>query len=65
MTAFFVGLGFGAINETIEFLITLLPGDSNVGGFSNTGWDLVANTLGAATASLLAGTLGTRLRLEE
>lgn len=53
ITALFVGLGLGALNETIEFLITLLPGDSNVGGFSNTGWDLVANTLGAATASLL------------
>lgn len=65
LTAFFIGLGFGAINETIEFLITLLPGDSNVGGFSNTGWDLVANALGAATASLLASTLGTRLRLDE
>lgn len=55
LTAFFVGLGLGAINETIEFLITRLPGDSNVGGFSNTGWDLVANTLGAATAALFAG----------
>jgi hypothetical protein len=54
LTAFFVGLGLGAINETIEFLITRLPGDSNVGGFSNTGWDLVANTLGAGTAALLA-----------
>ena len=52
--AFFIGLGIGAINETIEFLITLLPAESNVGGFSNTGWDLVANTLGAATAALLA-----------
>lgn len=54
VVAFFIGLGIGAINETIEFLITLFPGDSNVGGFSNTGWDLVANTLGAATASWLA-----------
>ncbi|MBA2729233.1 MAG: DUF2238 domain-containing protein [Euzebyaceae bacterium] len=54
ITAAFVGLGVGAVNETIEFLITLLPGDSNVGGFSNTGWDLVANALGAATAALMA-----------
>lgn len=54
IAAAFVGLGVGAVNETIEFLITLLPGDSNVGGFSNTGWDLVANALGAATAAWIA-----------
>ena len=54
VAAAFVGLGIGAVNETIEFLITLLPGESNVGGFSNTGWDLVANALGAATAAFLA-----------
>ena len=52
--AFFVGLGLGAVNETVEFLITLLPGDDNVGGFTNTGWDLVANALGAAVAAWLA-----------
>ena len=54
VTAALIGLGVGAVNETIEFLITLLPGDSNVGGFSNTGWDLVANALGAVGAAVLA-----------
>lgn len=54
VAALFVGLGVGAINETIEFVITLLPGESNVGGFSNTGWDLVANAAGAAVAASLA-----------
>src|SRR5215212_9737089 len=54
ITATFVGLGVGAVNETIEFLITRLPLQSNVGGFSNTGWDLVANSLGAASASVFA-----------
>jgi uncharacterized membrane protein YjdF len=54
ITAAFVGLGVGAVNETIEFLITLLPGESNVGGFSNTGWDLVANAAGAAVASVIS-----------
>ena len=54
VAAFFVGLGLGAVNETVEFLITLLPGDDNVGGFTNTGWDLVANALGAAVAAWLA-----------
>ena len=54
IAALFVGLGIGAVNETIEFLITRLPGESNVGGFSNTGWDLVANALGAVAASVSA-----------
>ena len=54
IAAWFIGLGVGAVNETIEFLITLLPRESNVGGFSNTGWDLVANALGAAVAAALA-----------
>ena len=54
VAAAFVGLGVGGLNETIEFIITLLPGESNVGGFSNTGWDLVANLLGVAVAARLA-----------
>lgn len=45
------GLGFGAVNEMIEFLITRLVPDTNIGGFENTGWDLVANTVGAAVAA--------------
>ena len=60
IAAAFIGLGIGAINETVEFLITLLPGDSNVGGFTNTGWDLVANTLGAIAAAVLAPLLERR-----
>jgi uncharacterized membrane protein YjdF len=54
IAAWFIGLGVGAVNETIEFLITLLPTQSNVGGFSNTGWDLVANSLGAGVAAVVA-----------
>jgi hypothetical protein len=46
------GLGFGAFNEMIEFLITRVVPDTNIGGFENTGWDLVANTIGAAAAAL-------------
>lgn len=57
IAALFCGLGIGAVNETIEFVITLLPGESNVGGFSNTGWDLVANALGAIVASIAAPSL--------
>lgn len=46
------GLGFGALNEMVEFLITRLVPDTNIGGFENAGWDLVANTIGAALAAL-------------
>jgi len=52
------GLGFGALNEVIEFIATLLMPSTNVGGYVNTGWDLVANTVGctlAATAIWLRG----------
>ena len=56
IAAWFVGVGLGGLNETFEFLITRLPTESNVGGFSNTGWDLVANALGAALAAFVAMT---------
>ena len=46
------GLAFGALNEMVEFLITRFVPDSNIGGFENTGWDLVANTIGASIAAL-------------
>ncbi len=47
------GLGFGALNEVVEFAATLLVPETNVGGYVNTGWDLVSNTVGATTAALL------------
>jgi len=50
------GLGLGAINETIEFLATLAHGGSHVGGYDNTGWDLVSNTVGALVGARLIGT---------
>ena len=46
------GLGFGALNEMVEFLITRIVPNTNIGGFENTGWDLVANTVGAVLAAL-------------
>jgi hypothetical protein len=45
------GMGLGALNELIEFAATLLVPETNVGGYLNTGWDLVANFVGAATAA--------------
>lgn len=47
------GLGFGALNELIEFVATLLVPETNVGGYLNTGWDLTANFVGASVAATL------------
>lgn len=46
------GLGFGAINEAIEFLVTRIDPSSNIGGFVNTGFDLLFNALGCAVAAI-------------
>jgi hypothetical protein len=54
------GLGAGALNELVEFLATLAHDGTHVGGYLNTGWDLVANTVGAATGAAIAW-LGARL----
>lgn len=45
------GMGLGASNEIVEFVVTLLVPETNVGGYVNTGWDLVANLVGAVTAA--------------
>lgn len=47
------GLGFGALNEVIEFIAVLSMPETNVGGYINTGWDLVANMVGASLAVLM------------
>lgn len=47
------GLGFGALNEVVEFAAVLLVPETNVGGYVNTGWDLVANSVGATFAAIL------------
>ncbi len=44
--------GFGALNEVIEFTITLLVPENNVGGYVNTAMDLVYNLLGAVLAAI-------------
>lgn len=45
------GMGFGAFNEVIEFAATLAMPETNVGGYVNTGWDLVSNMTGAILAA--------------
>lgn len=47
------GVGFGALNEVIEFIAVLSMPKTNVGGYMNTGWDLVANLIGATVAALI------------
>lgn len=54
------GLGFGALNEVVEFIATLLVPETNVGGYRNTGWDLVANLVGASVAIALIRFRGRR-----
>lgn len=44
------GMGFGALNEIVEFIATLAVPNTNVGGYINTGWDLVANAIGSTMA---------------
>jgi len=53
-------LGVGAINEVIEFLATLAHHGRHVGGYHNTGWDLISNMVGALTASLVLGCFAER-----
>ncbi len=47
------GMGFGALNEIVEFIATLTMPSTNVGGYINTGWDLVANLVGSTLAALM------------
>ncbi|MCC5822359.1 MAG: DUF2238 domain-containing protein [Phycisphaerales bacterium] len=53
IAAALIGMGLGALNETLEFFITRVIEDHGVGGYENTGWDLVANAAGAITAGVL------------
>jgi len=46
-----MGVGLGALNEVIEFTATRFM-ETNVGDYPNTGWDLVANLLGASLAAV-------------
>ena len=47
------GMGFGALNEVVEFIATLTVPETNVGGYINTGWDLVSNLIGSLIACVL------------
>lgn len=49
--------GFGALNEVVEFIAALTIQGTNVGGYENTGWDLVSNLVGSILAGVLISTL--------
>jgi hypothetical protein len=44
------GLGVGALNEIIEFAVTVVVPETGVGGYENTSLDLVADLVGAVLA---------------
>ena len=44
------GLGVGALNEIAEFMVTIAIPENGVGGYVNTGLDLVSNMIGAVLA---------------
>lgn len=50
--ALLAGMGVGAMNEIVEFGATLVLEHTNVGGYHNTGWDLVFDLLGALMATM-------------
>lgn len=56
------GSGFGAANEVVEFIATRVLDETNVGGYDNTGWDLVANLVGCLGAAALISRLSGRRR---
>lgn len=45
------GMGVGAVNEVVEFAASRLA-ETNVGGYLNTGWDMVFNTIGCTAAAI-------------
>ena len=45
-----MGMGLGAMNEVVEFIATLTMPETNVGGYMNTGYDLISNLVGSVIA---------------
>jgi hypothetical protein len=46
----------------IEFIAVLTIEGTNVGGYENTGWDLVANLVGVVIAAFLIWRSGRRVK---
>ncbi|HET7310061.1 MAG TPA: hypothetical protein VFJ17_01920 [Mycobacteriales bacterium] len=58
------GLGKGAINEIFEFLASLMGSGTYVGGYTNTGWDLVFDLVGVTSAACVLVVSGAARRTE-
>lgn len=56
-----MGNGLGAMNEVIEFAATQIMPGTNVGGYVNTGWDLVSNLVGTILAAIVIRLAGASL----
>jgi putative membrane protein len=54
------GMGFGALNEVIEFIAFITLSKTGVGDVYNTGFDLVFNLLGALAGAFFANYLSKR-----
>jgi putative membrane protein len=50
--AFCAGMGLGALNEIVEFAAVVVFPSTGVGGYYNTGLDLVFNALGAGLMAI-------------
>jgi uncharacterized membrane protein YjdF len=61
--AMLASMGFGAINEILEFIAVIFVPDNGVGGYYNTAIDIVANGLGALTAAIII--VSTKLGVED
>ena len=57
-------LGFGALNEVVEFAAAMTMPNTNVGGYVNTGFDLVANLVGVSVACVLIEISARRGRID-
>lgn len=48
-----IGMGFGSLNEIVEFFAVLALPETGVGGYGNTSLDMVFNSLGASAAVIV------------
>lgn len=48
-----ISIGIGSLNEVAEFLPVLILAETGVGGYYNTAWDIVFNSLGALFGTII------------
>jgi len=52
-TIILISIGIGALNEIVEFIAVLILPETGVGGYYNTAWDIVFNTIGAVLGTMV------------